>query len=182
MGIKALLLAGCMMMAGWARSQVTSVELQASGLTCSMCSKAVLNALKEVPAVEKVQVNIKNQQYQISFRKDASIQLDALSKAVEDAGFSVASLKVTANLPAITVGKDEHVESGGLYFHFLNGTGQQLQGSTTFTLVDKNFLSAKEFKKYSGLSKKECVQTGRMASCCSRNEAGSDTRIYHAII
>ena len=71
-----------MMTAGWARSQVTSVELQASGLTCSMCSKAVLNALKEVPAVEKVQVNIKNQQYQISFRKDASIQLDALSKAV----------------------------------------------------------------------------------------------------
>ena len=34
-------------------SQVSKVSLQASGLTCSMCSKAVKSALEEVGFVEK---------------------------------------------------------------------------------------------------------------------------------
>ena len=42
-------------------AQFTNAALQASGLTCSMCSKAVKTALEKVPFVEKVQVNLKTQ-------------------------------------------------------------------------------------------------------------------------
>jgi copper chaperone CopZ len=82
-------------------AQFSKASLQASGLTCSMCSKAVKNAIETVPSVEKVMVDIKNQQYNITFKSDAVINFDELSKAVEDAGFSVAALKVTANVSDI---------------------------------------------------------------------------------
>ena len=49
----------------------------------------------KVAFVEKVQVDIKNQQYNMTLKQGAVIDFDALSKAVEDAGFSVASFKVT---------------------------------------------------------------------------------------
>ena len=163
-------------------SQVTKVSLQASGLTCSMCSKAVKSALEAVSFVDKVQVDIKSQQYNITFKNGSAVDIDALAKAVEDAGFSVARLKVTADVPNVAVAKDEHIKIGDQYFHFLNAKGQSLNGSTTFTIVDKAFVPAKEFKKYSTASKMECVQTGRAAACCTSDGAAEQARIYHAII
>jgi copper chaperone CopZ len=163
-------------------AQVTKVSLQASGLTCSMCSKAVYNALEKVAFVEKVEVNIKTQEYTMSFKSSDAIVLDALVKAVEDAGFSVAGFKVTASVNPVTLRQDEHIKIGNQYFHFLNAGGKKLNGETTFTVVDKSFTSTKNFKKYSALSKKECVQTGRTAICCAEENVPDQTRVYHAII
>lgn len=174
------LLAGVLPVA--AGAQVSKVSLQASGLTCSMCSKAVYNALEKVPFVEKVQVNIKTQEYTMSFKSADAINFDALVKAVEDAGFSVAGFKVSASVNPVTLQADEHIKIGNQYFHFLNGTGRKLNGETTFSVVDKSFTSSKNYKKYSALSKKECVQTGRAARCCQEENVPGDERIYHAII
>ncbi len=168
--------------AGKANAQVTKVSLQASGLTCSMCSKAVLNALQKVNTVDKVEVDIKNQQYSISFKSAADIEFDALTKAVEDAGFSVADFTVTAVVNEMKLEKDQHLKIGKLNFHFLNAADQQVNGITTFTIVDKSFASAKNYKKYSAMSKMECVQTGRMAKCCFKVEVDKELRVYHAII
>lgn len=166
-----------------ARAQVSKVSLQASGLTCSMCSKAVLTALQKVPFVDKVQVNIKNQEYHLGFKEGAEVDFDALQKAVDDAGFGVAKFTVTATLDNQKLQKDEHLLIGNQYFHFLNGADKQLNGASTFTVVDKKFTSAKEFNKYSSLSKMECVQTGRMAACCPKENAGATgSRVYHVVI
>src|SRR3712207_483868 len=108
-----------------AGAQVSKVSLQASGLTCSMCSKAVKEALEAVGNVAKVQVDIKNQQYNLTFKDPGSVDLDQLAQAVEDAGFSVASLKVTADLDSMKLEKDAHVQIANKKFHFLNGAGKQ---------------------------------------------------------
>jgi copper chaperone CopZ len=165
-----------------ANAQITKASLTASGLTCSMCSKAVKEAIEEVSFVEKVQVDIKNQRYNITFKNESSVDLDALGKAVEDAGFSVASLSVTANVPNVTVTKDKHLQIGSHYFHFLNADGKQLNGTTTLKVVDKLFVPAKEFKKYSDASKLECVQTGKAAACCEADKVEAQARVYHVII
>jgi copper chaperone CopZ len=166
-----------------ANAQFSKVSLQASGLTCSMCSKAVKTALEKVSFVEKVQVDIKNQQYNLSLKEGVAADFDALSKAVEDAGFSVASLKVTASFDNLQVQKDEHLSIGGHKIHFLNAKGQPLNGEVTFALVDKSFVSAKDFKKYAQLTKMTCVHTGRMEKCCAKETASSGAeRILHAII
>jgi len=165
-----------------ASAQFSKVSIQASGLTCSMCSKAVKNALEKVSFVEKVQVDIKNQQYNLTFKENATPDFDFLGKAVTDAGFSVASLKVTASVNELSLGKDEHVEIGKYHFHFLNSNGQTLNGDVNFSLVDKAFVSSKEFKKYAAMTRMPCVQTGRMEKCCEKESAAQPTRIYHAVI
>jgi copper chaperone CopZ len=162
-------------------AQVQKVSLQASGLTCSMCSKAVYNALTKVSFVNKVDVDIKDQRYDISFKEGANVDFDALSKAVSDAGFSVAKFVVTAYLDKLVLQKDKHVQIAGKYFLFLNADGQQINGTTSFTLVDKSLTSTKNFKKYSGMTKMECMQTGYSSGCCDKEIPGH-TRIYHAII
>jgi copper chaperone CopZ len=164
------------------QAQINKASLQASGLTCSMCSKAVKTALEEVSFVDKVQVDIKNQQYNLSFKQGDKIDFDALNKAVEDAGFSVAALKVTANVNAAKLEKDEHLKIGDHTFHFLNAANQAVSGQVTFSLVDKGFVSAKEHKKYAGMSKMACVKTGRMAKCCTTGDAAEEARIYHVVI
>jgi hypothetical protein len=143
----------------------------------------VLTALQGVSFVEKVQVDIKNQQYNISFKEGSAIDFDGLANAVQEAGFSVASLLVTTTVNNLKIEKDKHFSIGDKSVHFLTGNGKVLNGETTFRLVDKGFLSAKDFKKYSAASKMKCVQTGKAESCCTKEgSVASGSRMYHAII
>ncbi|HUC81098.1 MAG TPA: heavy-metal-associated domain-containing protein [Flavisolibacter sp.] len=180
--MKSILFMLCLFVGVQSQAQISKVSLQASGLTCSMCSKAVKTALEEVGFVEKVQVDIKNQQYNLSFKEGSTVDLDALNKAVQDAGFSVASMKATASVSSTKLAKDEHLKIGEQTFHFLNAANQTVNGQISFSVVDKGFVSAKDFKKYASMTKMACVQTGRMAKCCTAKEAGGEDRIYHVII
>lgn len=164
------------------QAQFTKASLQASGLTCSMCSKAVKNALEKVSFVQEVKVNIKNQEYTIAFKDGSDPDFDALKKAVEDAGFSVASLKVTGSFSNVNVEKDKHLQLDGKNFHFVNAANKTLNGEQTLTIVDKDFVSAKDYKKYSAATKMECMKTGHAESCCVKDGIHTEERVYHVII
>lgn len=165
------------------QAQFTGASLQASGLTCAMCSKAVKVALEKVPFVKEVKVDIKNQQYNLVLKENNSGDFDQLKKAVEDAGFSVASLKITGRFNHVKIEKDSHIKIGEQTFHFLNGDKETLDGEKTLTIVDKDFLTAKAFKKFSAASKMECVQTGKASTCCKQAGVHVNTlRIYHVTI
>jgi len=163
-------------------AQFTKASLQASGLTCAMCSKAVKVALEKIPFVQEVKVNIKSQEYAITFKQGSNPDFDALKKAVEDAGFSVASLKVTGNFSNVNVEKDKHIQLDGKNFYFINTSGKVLNGEQTFTIVDKDFVSAKDYKKYSSATKMECMKTGHAESCCVKDGIHTEERVYHVII
>ena len=173
-------IATALWMAGY--SQFSKASLQASGLTCAMCSKAVKVALEKVSFVKEVKVNIKNQEYAIVFKENSKTDFDELKKAVEDAGFSVASLKVTGNFSDVNVEKDKHIQLDGKNFHFVNSSSKVLSGEQTFTIVDKDFLSAKDYKKYSAATKMECIKTGKAGECCMKDGIHSEERVYHVII
>jgi len=163
-------------------AQFTKASLKASGLTCAMCSKAVKVALEKVEFVQEVKVDIKSQDYHLSFKTDAATDFDGLVKAVEDAGFSVASLKVTGNFQGVKAQKDFHAQVNGLNLHFLNGSNEVLGSEQTITVVDKHFLSAKEFKKFAGASRLSCVQSGTAGNCCIKDGITTNARVYHVII
>ena len=150
-----------------ASAQFTSASLEASGVTCSLCSKAIQKALEKVPFVQQVTVDVKAQMYNVIFKKNSVVHFDDIQKAVEDAGFSVASLRVTGNFDNLQLPKNENVRIGDQTFHFLNGNGQILDGEKTFTLVGKDFLTPKAFKKY---------------STSIKENAGSNIRVFHVII
>lgn len=165
-----------------ANAQFKSATLQAAGLTCAMCTRAINNSLDKLSFVSSVEPDIKNSAFVIKFKEGVDVDFDALKNAVEDAGFSVAKLKVTANFNNVAVENDAHVQLNGKTFHFLNITNQKLNGQKTFVMVDKNFTSDKEFKKISAATKMSCVQTGKAASCCVKDGVAQDARIYHVTI
>lgn len=160
--------------------QFTRARLQATGLTCAMCSNAINKALQAKPFIQSVHSDIKNSSFDIVFKDNEDADIDEIRKAVEDAGFGIGSLKLTGNFTGIKINNDEHVQIGNRQFHFLNVSSQVLNGEQTITVVDKNFLTVKQFKKISGATKMECMQTGKAASCCKG--VAADTRIYHVTI
>ena len=163
-------------------SQIKSGSLQAAGLTCAMCTKAINETLEELSFVESVKADIKNSQFLIQFKPGQNVDPDALKKAVEDAGFSVAKLKLALTFDNQQVTNDSHVKVGGKTYHFLNIKPQTLNGEKTITMVDRNFVLGKEFKKYSSKTEMACVQTGKAESCCKKEGIQENVRIYHVTI
>ncbi len=162
-------------------AQIKSATLSASGLTCSMCSKAIFKALGKVPSVKSVDADIEGSKYQITFKDGVAPVLDDLKKAVEGAGFSIASLQVTANFPPTPIANDAHIEYGGATYHFLNVPSETISGEKTFTVVDRKFLPEVDYRRYAKMTTMKCVQTGRMETCCTKGgETG--TRVYHVTL
>ena len=79
-----------------ADAQYKSSTLQALGLTCAMCSNAITKSLKTIPFVEEVKPDLEKVTYELKFKEGADVNFDLIRKKVEDAGFTVGSLIVTA--------------------------------------------------------------------------------------
>ncbi len=162
-------------------AQIKSASLTASGLTCSMCSKAIYKALSAVSSVKEVTVDIEKSTYAIQFKEGEKIVLDDIKNAVTGAGFSVESMQVTAAIDKQDVADDTHVNIGGSTFHFVHVNKQTLQGDATFRLLDKNFVSKAEYNKYHKYTKMKCYETGYMNSCCPKDKK-LENRIYHVTL
>lgn len=162
------------------QAQFTKATLQATGLTCAMCSNAINKALQVKPFIQSVRSDIKNSAFSIVFRENADVDIDEIRKAVEDAGFGVGSLKLTGSFKEMKIENDQHVQIGQKNFHFLRVDSQVLNGEKTITVVDKDFLTAKEFKKFSAATKMKCINTGKAGACCP--DVPADTRMYHVTI
>lgn len=163
-------------------AQFSKANLQASGLTCALCTKAINNSLEQLDFVQSVKPEIKTSSFLIEFKEGKAVDIDALRKGVEDAGFSVAKLQLTGHFNQLAVEQDEHADFDGKTFHFLGVKKQTLTGEQVVTVVDKNFLPSKEFKKYSKTSNMACVETGRAGSCCTKSGPPIGSRIYHITI
>jgi copper chaperone CopZ len=164
------------------QAQFSTARLQASGLTCSMCNNAINKALKGLAFVVAVKSDIKNAAFDIQFKEGSSINIDAIKSAVEDAGFFVAKLQLTGNFNNISVKNNEHVIIGDKTFHFLETSDQVLNGEKTLTMVDKDFLTNKEFRKVSHTTNMACLQTGKAADCSIKDGIAQNTRVYHVTI
>jgi len=164
------------------QAQFTKATIQASGLTCAMCSRAIDDALKQLSFVASVQPDIKNSSFKIVFNQQQPADIDALKKAVEDAGFFVARFTITGMFDNILIKNDEHVDIAGKEYHFLNVQDQVLNGEKSLVIVDKNFLTATAFKKYSAATAMQCIKTGKAGSCCEKAGFAAGTRIYHVTI
>lgn len=62
-------------------------ELKVSGMGCGHCVDAVTKALKVLPEVEEVTVDLENQKVTISYQ--GSLEDHLITEAVEEAGYKV---------------------------------------------------------------------------------------------
>ncbi len=160
--------------------QVKKVTIQASGLTCSMCSNSINKSLKTIPYIDKVVANIKTSSFDITFKPNAVVNFDQLKKKVEDAGFFVAKFTAVVNFEKQKVENDDHVIVQNATYHFLNVKEQEVAGDKTIQLLDKGYVSAKDFKKNAVYTKMECYKTGVAGSCCKNMKSISPaSRIFH---
>jgi copper chaperone CopZ len=161
-------------------AQFKSASLTASGLTCAMCTKAIFNSLEQISFVESVKPDIKNSAFEITFKKDAAVDFDVLKKSVEDAGFSVALLKATADFNNTVIKNDAHIKLGSFQYHFIKVLPQTLNGETTVKIIDKDFIPTREYKKYASTTSMKCIETGKAAACCMAGKP--EGRVFHITI
>jgi copper chaperone CopZ len=131
-----------------AKAQFTKAELQVSGLTCSMCSKATEKSLRTLEFIGDIKVDLNRNIFLITFKKDAPVNLDQISKKVQNAGFFVNSLKATFNFDGVKVANNAFSYAGDNY-RLVNDGDKTLAGPVMVTVVDKGFAPAAVYKKYS---------------------------------
>lgn len=165
-----------------AKAQIVKIDIQASGLTCSLCSNAINKSLYNIPYVENVRANIKNSTFEVTFKANADVNPDDLKKKVEDAGFFIARMEATVLMNKVAVTDDTHVEMNGKLFHFVHVGERTLQGLVKLQLIDRGFVSAKEYKKNAAYTNMHCYQTGQKEGCCAEKTASKTNRIYHVTI
>jgi len=130
-----------------AKAQFTKAELQVSGLTCSMCSKATEKSLRTLNFIGDIKADLNRNVFVITFKKDIPVNLDQISKKVQGAGFFVNNLKATFNFDNVKI-SDNAFSYGGDTYRLVNGIDKLLNGPVAVTLVDKGFAPAAVYKKY----------------------------------
>jgi len=145
--MKLFLLSVAILISMAANAQVTSVSLQASGLTCSMCSNAINKALRSLDFIDKVEADIKHYTFEISFKPGAAVDFDKIKKKVEDAGFSVAAFEATIIFSNVQVDSHHAVSIDNISLRFLEAAPRVLNGAIKIRILNKGFLSSKEFKQ-----------------------------------
>ena len=130
------------------KAQVTKVSLQASGLTCSMCSNSINKALKTLDFIDKIDADIKTYTFEISFKANSNVDFDKIKMKVEKAGFSVSGFVATIYFNNVEVKNSLPVTIGDKAFVFVNVKDQSLNGVKQVKVLDKGFVSPKEYKSY----------------------------------
>jgi len=146
-----------------ANAQISKAELIANGLTCSMCSNATYNQLKTIPFLDSIDTDVEHTKFILYFNPEKTFDLKLIKTKVEDAGFSVGSLVLFMKFDNVAVEDDFHYIVGDITYHFMDTKKQTLNNINQVKVIDKGFVSDKEYKKYLKLaSKYPCYKAGKM--------------------
>ncbi len=131
-----------------AYAQFTKAEVQVSGLTCSLCSKATEKSLRSLNFIGDVKADLNSNVFILTFKKDVPVNLDQISKKVQSAGFFVNNLKATFNFDNVKV-NDSYFSYAGDTYRLINSTNKAITGPVALTVIDKGFAPAGVLKKHS---------------------------------
>lgn len=145
--MKKIFLAIAIGFSGIANAQVTKISLQASGLTCSMCSNAINKALKKLDFIDQVEANLKDYTFELSFKNVNSVDFDKIRRKVEEAGFSVSGFVATIDFTNKKINDNQSVVINGQTLRFIERNVQLPAGTSEVKLHDKGFVSVDEFRR-----------------------------------
>ncbi|MEE1884481.1 heavy-metal-associated domain-containing protein [Pedobacter flavus] len=155
---------------------ITSAAIQINGLTCSMCTQATETSLRTLDFIDQIKVDLNKNQFDVTFKKGQSVNIDLISAKVEDAGFSVGNLAANFVFKNAEVDEKGQLITDGKVYRFENLKSKKLNGEVTAKVIDKNFLSPANFKKKAKQVKSDAYVTG------SGMVNGKKTRVYHLSI
>jgi copper chaperone CopZ len=126
-----------------ANAQITKVEIMATGLTCSMCSNAINKQLKTLTEVEKVDIDLNKNLFVVTLKAENKLTPKSFKDKVEKAGFFVGSMVMFVNFKSQTVEDNKQVDN----FIFIDTKAQTINGLTKVKMLDKGYVTVKEYKK-----------------------------------
>jgi len=156
--------------------QINTVEMQVTGLTCSMCSQATEKSLRTLDYVSNVTPDLNKNLFVLTFKKDKAVNFDQLNKKVKDAGFSIGKLEATINFTQTKIDDDGQAIIGNTIYRFTNAKNKVLNGPIKVNVIDKNFISNAAFKQKLSTVKFDSYASG------TGIVNGKKTRIYHLSI
>ncbi|NHM02519.1 heavy-metal-associated domain-containing protein [Flavobacterium difficile] len=119
-------------------AQIVKAEIRATGLTCSMCSNAINKQLKTLPEVTNVETDLNTNTFTVTLKEGNELSPKTFKEKVEKAGFFIGSLIITAK--SETVSKSPYI---------LVNDKKNDANEVQFQVVDKGYVTEKEFKKLS---------------------------------
>ncbi|MEY4150123.1 MAG: hypothetical protein RL555_727 [Bacteroidota bacterium] len=150
---KILIAIAIILVAASANAQITKAELTATGLTCSMCSKATYKQLTSIPEVEKVETDLNKTAFILYFKNGSSVNPGELKQKVEDAGFSVGELIVVFNFNNQKAENNSSFTRDNITYTFMDTKPGVLAGEVKVKVLDKGFVVEKEYKKLLKMTK-----------------------------
>ena len=130
-----------------ANAQISKAELIATGLTCSMCSNAINKQFKAMPEVENVITDLNKNTFTINLKKGNTLSPKAFKDKVEKAGFFIGSLILTIPLDNVKAGDNLLYNAKEATYVFVDTKLQTTQGEVKLQVLDKGFVTQKEYKK-----------------------------------
>jgi hypothetical protein len=139
-----------------ALGQIESAIIGVNGLTCSQCSRSVEMALRKLPFVADVTMNLEHTRGVVHFKNNQNINLNQLAEAPVNAGFSTAYVQLKIDLSAINPGNGCFVYEGKA-FYFLQTLTPEHPAVMNFQVIAKGFLPKKELRNYSLKTNGSCL-------------------------
>jgi copper chaperone CopZ len=136
-----------------ANGQIIKAELTATGLTCSMCSKATYKQLTSIPEVEKVEPDLNNTAFILFFKNGSQVKISSLKKKVEEAGFAIGELLVVFNFKNQQAENNSTFSLDNVTYTFMDTKADVLSGEVKVKILDKGYVVEKEYKKLSKMIK-----------------------------
>ncbi|MBK9224979.1 MAG: heavy-metal-associated domain-containing protein [Flavobacterium sp.] len=118
-------------------AQIIKAEIRATGLTCSMCSNAINKQLKSMTEVVNVETDLNTNTFTVTLKEGNDLSPKVFKEKVEKAGFFIGSLVITAKPETLT--KTSYI--------LVND--KKAIHQVQFQVVDKGYVTEKEFKKLS---------------------------------
>lgn len=128
-------------------AQIAKAELIATGLTCSMCSNAINKQFKNMPEVDRVETDLNTNTFTVYLKKGNSLTPKTFKDKVEKAGFFIGSLVLTIPFNNIKAADNIVFENNNASYVFIDTKPQILTGDTKVKVLDKGFVTQKEYKK-----------------------------------
>ena len=117
-----------------ANAQITKIELQATGLTCSMCSNAINKQLSKLKDVDSVRTDLNTNTFYIYLQSNNQLTPLDIKNSVEKTGFFVGALVIIGNISGLPV--EQYV--------LLQPT---MPNINRYQVMNKGYVTAKAYKE-----------------------------------
>lgn len=125
-------------------AQIKKADIQATGLTCSMCSNAIHKQLESMPQVAKITTDLNTNTFTVFLKENVEVRPVELKDAVEKAGFFVGSMNLTMKVDAEQIANSTLITGAGAFVFMDKRPSEQ---EAQYRVLDKGFVTQKEYRE-----------------------------------